>query len=84
MHNLHPLASRSYAKKSCSYVPRFGLNFNTRYIVLWSNSLCLNILGDINPFILRFMFVRGDISMAGVCIRSYKSQESIILKYSSG
>ena len=44
--NLHPIVSRSCANKSCSYVPRFELKFYTRYIVLWSNSLCLNVLGD--------------------------------------
>ena len=43
--NLHPgtkfapLASRSYANKSCPYVPRFYLKFNKRFSVLWSNSL---------------------------------------------
>ena len=62
--NLHPLASRSYAKKSCPYVPRFDLKFNTRYIVLWGNSLRMNVLEDSNPLLLRFMCVR-DIYMAG-------------------
>ena len=81
--NLHPLASRSYANKSCSYVHRFDLKFNTRYIVLWSNSLCLNVLGDSDPLSLRVMCVR-DISIAecGVetlTFHSYKSQKSIIL-----
>ena len=46
--NLHPLASRSYANKSCPYVPRFEWKFNTMYIVFWSNSLCLNVLNDRN------------------------------------
>ena len=61
---LHTLASRSYANKSCPYVPRFDLKFNTRYIVLWSNSLCLNVLGDSGPLSLRIMCVR-DVSIAG-------------------
>ena len=80
--NLHPLASRSYANKSCPYVPRFDLKFNTRYIVLWSNSLCLNVLGDSDPLSLRVMCVR-DISFAGCgaetfTFHSYKSQKSIM------
>ena len=81
--NLHPLASRSYANKSCPYVPRFDLKFNTRYIVLWSNSPCLNVLGDSDPLSLRVMCVR-DISIAGCGVEtftfhSYKSQKSIIV-----
>ena len=64
--NLHPLASRSYANISYPYIPRFDLKFNTRYIVLWSNSLCLNVLrGDSDPLSLRVMCVR-DISICGV------------------
>ena len=43
---------------------RLDLKFNTRYIVLWSNSLCLNVLGDSDPLSLRVMCVR-DISIAG-------------------
>ena len=35
--NLHPLASRSYVRTS---VPRFDLNFNTRFSVLRINSMC--------------------------------------------
>ena len=62
--NLHPLVSRSYANKSCSYVPKFELKFNTRYIVLWSNSLCLNVIGDSDPVSLPVICVR-DISNAG-------------------
>ena len=61
--NLHPLVSRSYAKKLCPYVPRFDLKFITRYIVLWSNSLRLNVLGDRYPLLLRFICLR-DISKA--------------------
>ena len=64
VHNLRPFASRSYTNKSCPYVPRFDLKSNTRYIVLWSNSLCLNVLGDSDPLSLRVMCVR-DISIAG-------------------
>ena len=83
--NLHPLASRSYANKSCSYVPRFDLKFNTRYTVLWSNSLRLNVLDDSDPLSSWVMCVR-DISVVGYGVEtftfhSYKSQESIILKY---
>ena len=44
-----PLASRSYANKPCSYVPKFDLKFNTRYEVLWSNSLCLKVLCGSDP-----------------------------------
>ena len=82
VHNLHPLVSRSYAKW-CPYVPRFDLKFNTRYIVLWSNSLCLNVLGASDPLSLRVMCVR-DISIAGCGVEaftfhSYKGQKSIIL-----
>ena len=78
-----PLASRSYANRSCPYVPRFDLKLNTRYILLWSYSLCLNVLCDSYSLLLRFMCVR-DISMAGcaaetVKFHSYKSQKSIIL-----
>ena len=77
---LHPLASRSYAKKSCPYVHKFDLKFNTRYIVQWSNSLCLNVQGDSNPLLLRFMCVR-DISIAGCAetftFHSYESQNSL-------
>ena len=62
--NLHPFASRSYTNKSCPYVPRFDLKFNTRDIVLWSNSLCLNVLGDNDTLSVRVMCVR-DISIAG-------------------
>ena len=75
VHNFHPFASRSYAKKSCPYVPRFDLKFNTRYIVLWSNLLCLNVLGYSNPLLRRFMYVM-DTSMAGCeaeIFHSYKS-----------
>ena len=80
--NFDPLASRSYANKSCSYVPRFDLKFNTRYIVLWSNSLCLNVIGDIDPLFtisLRVMCVR-DIFIVGCGFKtftfhSYKSQK---------
>ena len=64
--NLHPLASRSYAKKSCPYVPRFDLKFNTRYIVLWSNSLGMNVLEDSNPLLLRFYVCEGYL-YGGVC-----------------
>ena len=32
-----PLASRSYANKSCPYVPGSDLKFNTRYILCTSN-----------------------------------------------
>ena len=65
------------------YVPRFDLKFNTRYIVLWSNSLCLNVLGDSDPLSLRVMFVR-DILISGYGVEtftfhSYKNQKSIIL-----
>ena len=79
--NLHPLASRSYANKSCSYVPRFDSKFNKRYTVLWSNSLCLNVLCDSDHSSLRVMCVR-DISIAGCGVEtftfhSYKSQKSI-------
>ena len=70
--NLHPLASRSYANKSCSYVPRFYLKFNTRYIVLWSNSLCLNVLCGSDPLSLRVMCVRN-ISIAGVGLKRLHS-----------
>ena len=78
-----PLASRSYAKKSCSYAPTFDLKFNTSYIVLWSNSLYLNVLGDSDPLLLRFMYVI-DTSMAGCAAETftfhkYKSWKSIIL-----
>ena len=81
--NLHPLASRSYANISCPYVPRFGLKFNTRYIVLWKNSLCLNVLGDSDPIKLRVMCVR-DIPIAGCGVEtftfhSYKSHKSELL-----
>ena len=77
------LASRLYAHRSCPYVPRFDLKFNTRYIVLWSYYLCLNVLCDGNSLLLRFMCVR-DISMAGcaadtVTFLSFKSQKNIIL-----
>ena len=57
-------APPSYANTSCSYVPRFDLECNTRYIVLWSNSLCLNVQGDSDPLSLRVMCVR-DISITG-------------------
>ena len=53
-----------YAKKSCPYVLRIDLKFNTMYIVLWSNSLRMNVLEDNNPLLLQFMCVR-DIYMAG-------------------
>ena len=81
--NLHPLASRSYANKSCSYVPNFDLKFNKRYIVLRSNSLCLNVLGDSDLLSRRVMCVR-DISVAGCGVETFtfhsnKSQKSIIL-----
>ena len=74
---------RSYANKSCPYVPRFDLKFNTRYIVLWNNSMCLNALGDSDPLSLRVMSVR-DTSIAGcrvetLIFHSYTSQKSIIL-----
>ena len=61
--NLHPLASRSYANKSCPYEPRFDLKFNTRFIVLCSKSLCLNVLGDSDTLSLRVMCMR-DTSIA--------------------
>ena len=81
--NLHPLASRSYANKSCPYVPRFGLKFNTRYIVLCKKSLCLNVLGDSDPLKLRVMCLR-DIPIAGcgvetLTFQSIKSHKSAIL-----
>ena len=52
-------------------------------LVLWSNSPCLNVLGDSNPLLLRFMCVR-DIFMAECVVKkftfhSYKSKKSIIL-----
>ena len=56
VHNLHPGANlhplrrvHIMANKLCSYVPRFNLKFNTRYIVLLSKSLCLNVLCDSDP-----------------------------------
>ena len=70
MHNLHPLASRSYANISCPYVPRFDLKFNTRYIVLWGNLLCLNVLGDSDSLSLRVMCVR-EISIAGCGVETF-------------
>ena len=54
-------------------------------MVLWSNSLCLNVLGDSDPLSLRVMCVR-DISIAGCGVEkftfhSYKSQKSMIFIY---
>ena len=85
--DLHPLASRSYVKKSCPCVPRYDLKFNTRYIVLWSSALCLNVLDDSNPLLLRFMYVM-DTSTTGCAaetftLHSYKSKKSIVLIKSS-
>ena len=69
--NLHPLAPRSYAKKSCPYVPRFDLKFRTRYIVLWSNSLRMNVLEDecmnvLEPFITSVNVCEGYL-YGGLC-----------------
>ena len=68
-----PLETRSYANKSCSYVPRFALKFNTRYIVLLSNSLCLNVLGDSDPLSYRVVMCVRDISIAGVGLKRLHS-----------
>ena len=46
----------------------FSPSVYTRYTVLWSNSLCLNVLGDSDPLSLRVMCVR-DISIAGVGLK---------------
>ena len=48
----------------------FDLKFNTRYIVFWSTSLCLNVLGDSDPLSLRVMCVR-DISIAGCEVETF-------------
>ena len=80
MHNLHPGANLQHGANL-----HLGANLHPLAYAnkSWSNSLCLNILGDSDPLSLRVMCVR-DISIAwcGVetfTFHSYKSQKSIIV-----